>query len=61
MRNDTIGLIEPLATKVGLQRFYRGQLWKFEKIGMGNKTEFGVIVTQTLMDATRRRLSELYG
>lgn len=39
--------------------FYRNQIAKFEKIGMGNKTEHNTIITDTLMEATRRRLLEL--
>tara|TARA_R110000824_G_scaffold154881_2_gene327101 strand:- start:154 stop:366 length:213 start_codon:yes stop_codon:yes gene_type:complete len=39
--------------------FYRGQLVKFHKIGMGNKTENGVTITDQLLDITNLRLSEL--
>jgi hypothetical protein len=39
--------------------FYRGQIIRFDKIGMGNKTEHNTIITPTLMQATRRRLLEL--
>ncbi len=52
-------LFEPLATRPGLQRFYREQLSKFHKIGYTNYTEFGVQITDTLMNATQRRLNEL--
>tara|TARA_R110000824_G_scaffold359373_1_gene546916 strand:- start:446 stop:664 length:219 start_codon:yes stop_codon:yes gene_type:complete len=39
--------------------FYRGQITKFYKIGLGNKTENGVTVTDQLIDITRYRLNEL--
>ena len=39
--------------------FYRSQLVKFHKIGMGNKTENGVTITDRLLDITNLRLSEL--
>ena len=40
-------------------KFYREQLEKFYKIGIGNKTEFRTVVTDNLIDATKRRLLEL--
>ena len=48
-----------LGSKGGLRSFYKGQLNKFYKIGIGNKTEFGVTVNQTLIEATNRRLLEI--
>ena len=39
--------------------FYRSQIARFEAIGIGGKTEFNTKVTETLMNATRRRLLEL--
>ena len=39
--------------------FYRGQLAKFHKIGMGNQTENGVTITDRLLDMTKFRLDEL--
>ena len=38
---------------------YRNQLRKFERLGLGNKTEHGVEVTERLLDITRKRLMEL--
>mgnify|MGYP006191948431 CR=1 FL=1 len=38
---------------------YRNQLKKFYQLGIGNKTEFGVVVTDRLIDITQRRLNEL--
>ena len=39
--------------------FYKEQLKKFKKLGLGAKTEFGVTVTDTLIEATKRRYFEL--
>ena len=39
--------------------FYKGQIARFENIGLGNKTEFGTVVTDQLLDITRKRLCEL--
>ena len=39
--------------------FYKQQLSRFYKIGIGNKTEFNTVVTDRLLDATLRRLKEL--
>ena len=46
-------------TPAEVRKFYRDQLEKFVKIGLGNKTENGVVVTEVLMDATKRRLCQL--
>ena len=40
-------------------KFYREQLRKFDKIGVGNKTENNTIITELLIEVTRRRLGEL--
>tara|TARA_Y100001963_G_scaffold53436_1_gene74897 strand:+ start:235 stop:468 length:234 start_codon:yes stop_codon:yes gene_type:complete len=42
-----------------ISNFYKKQLIKFEKIGIGNETENGVIVTQKLIDITNKRLQEI--
>ena len=42
-----------------VRKMYRDQLIKFEKIGLGNMTENGVIVTRVLIDVTKRRLCQL--
>ena len=39
--------------------FYRDQLMKFNRIGLGGTTEFGVKVTQGLIDITEKRLYKL--
>ena len=40
-------------------QFYKEQIRRFEKIGIGNQTEFRTIVTEQLLAITRKRLSEL--
>tara|TARA_R110002012_G_C11509456_1_gene598258 strand:+ start:189 stop:371 length:183 start_codon:yes stop_codon:yes gene_type:complete len=42
-----------------VRKFYRDQLIKFNKIGLGGKTENGVTVTETLINATMCRLQQL--
>ena len=42
-----------------VRKFYREQLKNFDKIGLGNKTQHGVIITDILIDATKRRLIQL--
>ena len=39
--------------------FYEEQLRRFKKIGIGKKTEFNTVVTDRLIDCTKRRLKEL--
>ena len=39
--------------------FYKEQLRRFKKIGIGKKTEFNTVVTDRLIDCTKRRLKEL--
>ena len=38
---------------------YRDQLKKFYKIGIGGRTEFNTVVTELLIDCTKRRLLQL--
>jgi len=40
-------------------RFYREQLRKFDKIGIGQRTEWDVEVTQLLIDITKKRLDQI--
>ena len=40
--------------------FYRAQLVKFKKIGIGNETEFKVVVTEKLINCTNKRIRETY-
>ena len=39
--------------------FYKGQLRKFNKLGLGRKTENRVIITRALIQATERRINQL--
>ena len=39
--------------------FYKEQIRRFYKIGIGNKTEFKTLVTDNLIDITKKRLKEL--
>ena len=48
-------------TPAEVRKFYRDQLKTFDRIGLGNKTHNGVIVTKILIDATKRRLKQLNG
>lgn len=41
--------------------FYRDQLQKFYQLGIGNKTEFRVTVTDTLINVTKKRLNHFIG
>ena len=41
--------------------FYRDQLQKFYQLGIGNKTEFRVTVTETLINVTKKRLNHFIG
>ena len=45
--------------RISVIKFYKEQIKKFEKIGLGNKTEFDTVVTEQLFDITRKRLAEL--
>ena len=45
--------------RISVIKFYKEQIKKFEKIGLGNKTEFNTLVTEQLFDITRKRLAEL--
>ena len=46
-------------SKLTIINSYREQLDKFKKVGLGNKTEYGVVVSDKLIDTTKRRLSQL--
>ena len=39
--------------------FYRSQLRKFKRLGIGNKTEHNVVVTQGLINITKWRMEQL--
>ena len=46
-------------TRHDLIKFYKDQLGKFYGIGIGKKTEHGVVVTDILIEATLRRLNQI--
>ena len=46
-------------TRLYVINFYIEQLERFNKIGIGNKSEFGVRITQSIIDKTQERLWEL--
>ena len=45
--------------KLTLINFYREQLQKFNKLGIGTETETKTLVSDRLIKATRKRLDEL--
>jgi len=45
--------------RISVIKFYKEQIKKFEKIGLGNRTEFNTLITERLFDITRKRLAEL--
>ena len=48
-----------VTSKHSIGLFYKQQLEKFIKLGMGKVTEFGVRITPTLVKVTTRRLEQL--
>lgn len=46
-------------TRHDLIKFYKDQLTKFYQLGIGGKTEHNVVVTETLLEATLRRLNQI--
>tara|TARA_Y100000593_G_C4260452_1_gene311914 strand:- start:354 stop:530 length:177 start_codon:yes stop_codon:yes gene_type:complete len=54
-------IIKQGMTPSEVRKFYRDQLKRFERIGIGNKTDNGVVVTDILIEATKRRLMQLNG
>ena len=52
-------MIEVTSSKLWLINFYREQLSKFLKLGMGKKTEHNVLVTEKLIQLTEKRLRDL--
>ena len=50
-----------LTTKKSLIQWYRGQLAKFDKLGIGKWTENNTKISQTLIDTTEKRIVQLGG
>ena len=46
-------------SRLSIINLYREQLRVFKKLGIGQRTEHGTIVTDKLIDTTKRRLSQL--
>ena len=51
--------MEMTTSRLWLLHFYREQLRKFEKLGMGKKTENDVLITEDLIRVTKDRLNKL--
>ena len=54
-----INMVELTGSKLWVINFYREQLSKLLKIGLGRRTEFGVLVTEELIKTTENRLAKL--
>ena len=39
--------------------FYKEQLAKFNRLGIGNETEFGVCITEKMINCTKNRIKQL--
>ena len=50
-----------LTTKKSLIQWYRDQLAKFYRLGIGKFTEHNTKVSQTLIDTTKQRITQLGG
>ena len=50
-----------LTTKKSVIQWYRGQLAKFHKLGIGKFTENNTKISQTLIDTTKKRIVQLGG
>ena len=48
-----------IISRGSIVEFYRNQLLKFEKIGIGKETEYGTRVSKKLIKTTRKRLYQL--
>ena len=51
--------IKAFGNKLSLIAFYKDQLRKFFKLGIGKKTEFNVVVTDNLINTTKKRRDQL--
>ena len=46
-------------SKLSIINMYREQLQTFKKLGIGQRTHFGTVVTDKLIDTTKKRLTQL--
>mgnify|MGYP003152964300 CR=1 FL=1 len=51
--------MEVMGSKLWVINFYREQLDKFDKLGLGKQTEHNVVVTPQLIAITNKRLEDL--
>ena len=52
-------MLEIVSSKLWIINFYQEQLNKFTKLGLGKRTENDVVITEQLIETTRRRLNKL--
>ena len=52
-------MMDMMGSKMWVINFYREQLGKFDRLGLGKLTEHNVKVTPQLIDITSKRLSDL--
>ena len=46
-------------SRIFISRFYKEQLIKFDKLGIGKLTENGILITPELIAITEKRLNQL--
>ena len=54
-----MSILEITGSKLWVINFYREQLAKFNKLGLGQRTEFDVLITEDLINTTKSRLEKL--
>ena len=59
MKNNLDNVSRRKTTLTDIIYFYKQQIERFEKIGIGNKTEFNTLITERLINVTLKRLHEL--
>ena len=59
MENNLDNVSRRKTTLTDIIYFYKQQIERFEKIGIGNRTEFNTVITERLINVTLRRLHEL--
>ena len=52
-------MTDMITSRLWVIDFYREQLKRYQAIGVGNETEFGSIITEKMIKATEKRLSQL--
>ena len=59
MTQFEVEIKESVISKNIIYRFYIEQLEKFERLGIGKKTENNIVVTENLINITKHRLQQL--